>query len=158
MLSCGIQLTSPHPFIAIYHLAKIYTCYCNDFMLSSILYLGYIQYQPYITISIISFLCIYWFYNWGCKSTDNAQTRDMIYSVINSIILIRFVLQVTPQKTQVYFNSNAKEFQTKRLSVLSKTYLRLNPNALVFSIKRKYVFPLCLKSPNFSLFIQKTYI
>lgn len=61
-----------HSFIAIYHLAKIYTCNCNNLMLSSILYLGYIQYHPYITISIISFLCIYWFYNWGCKSTDNA--------------------------------------------------------------------------------------
>lgn len=72
LLSCGIQLTSPHSFIAIYHLAKIYTCNCNNLMLSSILYLGYIQYHPYITISIISFLCIYWFYNWGCKSTDNA--------------------------------------------------------------------------------------
>jgi len=57
----------------------------------------------------------------------------------------------TPQK-------NTSTFQLKRLSVLSKTYLRLNPNALAFSIKRKYVFPLCLKSPNFSLFIQKIYI
>ncbi|OKZ11009.1 MAG: hypothetical protein BHV76_05590 [Phocaeicola plebeius] len=57
----------------------------------------------------------------------------------------------TPQK-------NTSTFQLKRLSVLSKTYLRLNPNALVFSIKRKYVFPLCLKSPKFSLFIQKIYI
>lgn len=51
---------------------KYITCNCNNLMLSSILYLGYIQYHPYITISIISFLCIYWFYNWGCKSTDNA--------------------------------------------------------------------------------------
>ena len=55
-------------------------------------------------------------------------------------------------------SKNASTFQLKRLSVLSKTYLRLNPNALVFSIKRKYVFPLCLKSPKFSLFIQKIYI
>ena len=54
--------------------------------------------------------------------------------------------------------SNTSTFQLKRLSVLSKTYLRLNPNALAFSIKRKYVFSTYLKSPNFSLFIQKIYI
>lgn len=71
---CCLAAFSLHLLIHLlqFIIGKIYTCNCNNLMLSSILYLGYIQYHPYITISIISFLCIYWFYNWGCKSTDNA--------------------------------------------------------------------------------------